>query len=59
MLGKEKPDNCHSLLITCLCSTLPVSHTSSSGQVSTPVTAWLHLSLLLSLRQCQIVLCYA
>ena len=27
---------CHSLLITCLCSTLPVSHTSSSDQ--TPYT---------------------
>ncbi|CAB1427143.1 unnamed protein product [Pleuronectes platessa] len=25
--------------LTCLCSTLPVSHTSSSGQLSTPVTA--------------------
>ncbi|CAB1415548.1 unnamed protein product, partial [Pleuronectes platessa] len=25
--------------VTCLCSTLPVSHTSSSGQLSTPVSA--------------------
>ena len=62
--------------LTCLCSTLPVSHTSSSDQLPTPVSAslyllatpphqansphlWqprLHLSLLLSLLQCQIVL---
>ena len=76
---KRKLPLCHSLLITCLCSTLPVGHAPSSdqtpytclcfilpvnhafssGQLSTPVTAWLQLSLLLSLRQGQIVLCYA
>ena len=41
---------------TCLCFTPPVSHAFSSGQLSTPVRAWLHLSLLLSLLQCQIVI---